>query len=1114
MKKRSYLILFCLLAVLSTLNACPGRKGPDRPPDTIPPAVSDTAPRNLDTNVAPNAAISVTFSEPVLAGTVQFGLALVNGGGSVPCTMSYSGNAAVCTPDQPLEYSTAYQATVSGARDMSGNQMAGEYQWNFTTSASPDTTPPRVVEVQPAKDTTSASSTSAVSIIFSEPMDPTTISESTVLLSTFATGSALVGTVSYNGALSAATFVPGILLAHNTDYLVTVGTNARDLAKNKMTNAFTSRFRTAAADDATPPSVTAMYPAPNAANADVDTPITVTFSEPMSAETITPGNVLVSEGTSTIPIPVDIKLIGTTVVVTPIKPLKFSTVYTVTVPAAVTDLAGHPMATDFASSFTTIAQSPDNVQPYVLSTFPANGDSSVPVYRQVVALFSETMLASSITPATFLLMGPNGIVSGQITVTGALAALTPDQPLDPATQYTAVVTSGVTDLVGNSLTPPAGISWSFTTEPVETHTITATAGSNGHISPSGAITVGYDTSKAFSITPNTGYHIFDVQVDGSSVGSAPTYTFNNVTADHTISAFFQINTYTVTPSAGTNGGINPSVPQTVNYNTTTQFTVTPSAGYNTVMGGTCGGALVGNTYTTNAVKNDCTVTALFSLGTVTVTSSVSGGNGSISPNGAQAVPYGSTPSFTLTPLTGYHASVGGTCGGTLSPDGLTFTTNPAIASCTVIASFSINTFTIATSVSGGTGTVTPVNPSVNSGGNQTISITPGTGYHITDVQVDGSSAGVPTSVTFNNVTTNHTVSALFTLNTLTITSSATGNGTVTPLGPTPVLYGGSQTFTFTPNSPAYVIASVVVDGISQGLPNSWTFNNVTINHTISVTFQLGTNLITATSGTNGTINSNGTIVSAGSSQDFLISSGGTRTFTFVPNTGYLISNVQVDGVSQGAISSYTFTNVMANHTISAFFAAKTVATVTLGSLNQVYNGAPQVATATTTPAGLNVTFTYNGSSTAPTNAGNYAVVGTINDPTYQGSASGTLVISKATATVTLGSLNQTYDGTQKSASATTNPVGLSVTFTYNGLPTAPAVAGNYNVVGTVNDANYQGSAIGTLAIAKAATSVTWANPSAITYGTALSGTQLNATPSVAGNLVYTPASGTILNAGT
>ncbi|HUJ19248.1 MAG TPA: MBG domain-containing protein, partial [Nitrospirota bacterium] len=47
-----------------------------------------------------------------------------------------------------------------------------------------------------------------------------------------------------------------------------------------------------------------------------------------------------------------------------------------------------------------------------------------------------------------------------------------------------------------------------------------------------------------------------------------------------------------------------------------------------------------------------------------------------------------------------------------------------------------------------------------------------------------------------------------------------------------------------------------------------------------------------------------------------------------------------------------------------------------------------------------------------------------------------------------------------------------------------------------------------------ATSVTWANPSAITYGTALSGTQLNATPSVAGNLVYTPASGTILNAGT
>lgn len=69
-----------------------------------------------------------------------------------------------------------------------------------------------------------------------------------------------------------------------------------------------------------------------------------------------------------------------------------------------------------------------------------------------------------------------------------------------------------------------------------------------------------------------------------------------------------------------------------------------------------------------------------------------------------------------------------------------------------------------------------------------------------------------------------------------------------------------------------------------------------------------------------------------------------------------------------------------------------VATVTLGNLTTTYNGTAQSATATTEPPGLAVIFTYNGSDTAPINAGSYTVVGTINDINYQGSANGTLII--------------------------------------------------------------------------------------------------------------------------
>ena len=70
------------------------------------------------------------------------------------------------------------------------------------------------------------------------------------------------------------------------------------------------------------------------------------------------------------------------------------------------------------------------------------------------------------------------------------------------------------------------------------YTITASAGSHGSISPSGDVTVNQGSDKSFTITPDTGYSIDDVLVDGSSVGAENSYTFTNVTQDHTISAAF------------------------------------------------------------------------------------------------------------------------------------------------------------------------------------------------------------------------------------------------------------------------------------------------------------------------------------------------------------------------------------------------------------------------------------------------------------------------------------------------------------------------------------------------------------------------------------------------
>ena len=82
----------------------------------------------------------------------------------------------------------------------------------------------------------------------------------------------------------------------------------------------------------------------------------------------------------------------------------------------------------------------------------------------------------------------------------------------------------------------------FTAHWVEVATITATADEHGKIDPAaGTITVPKGESKTFTITPDPGYHIKDVLVDGKSVGAVSTYTFKEVVADHTIHAAFAEN---------------------------------------------------------------------------------------------------------------------------------------------------------------------------------------------------------------------------------------------------------------------------------------------------------------------------------------------------------------------------------------------------------------------------------------------------------------------------------------------------------------------------------------------------------------------------------------------
>lgn len=116
------------------------------------------------------------------------------------------------------------------------------------------------------------------------------------------------------------------------------------------------------------------------------------------------------------------------------------------------------------------------------------------------------------------------------------------------------------------------------------YTITASAGENGAISPSGAVSVAAGTDQTFTISPDSGYHILDVLVDGQSVGAVSEYTFKKVTMGHTIEAVFEqdsssVTRYTIQAEAGEGGSISPAGSVRVVRGGDKTFTIRANEGY-------------------------------------------------------------------------------------------------------------------------------------------------------------------------------------------------------------------------------------------------------------------------------------------------------------------------------------------------------------------------------------------------------------------------------------------------------------------------------------------------------------------------------------------------------
>ncbi|MFO8066474.1 MAG: choice-of-anchor D domain-containing protein [Bacteroidales bacterium] len=517
------------------------------------------------------------------------------------------------------------------------------------------------------------------------------------------------------------------------------------------------------------------------------------------------------------------------------------------------------------------------------------------------------------------------------------------------------------------------------------YSIFATAEGNGIISPEGEILVLHKEDQIFNIEADNGYHITDVVVDDVSVGPISAYTFTEVMEGHTINALFDINTYTITASSSAGGSIAPDGETVVDFGSTLDVTITPDEGYYIVdvfVDGVSMGAV--NAYTFEDISDDHTIHAEFAICTYEILVEASPYEGGIVTGSGiyehgelvTLAAYPDIPDYTFvywtesgvqlsTELTyeftatedrhivGYfrganeyivnavaddpaHGSVEG--GGSYEEGqevslnaipnyGFVFDNwsgyaesadNPYVFTMPAedvdfTANFSIATYEITASVEGN-GSIDPEGVIVvEHGDNQTFTITGDIGYHIEDVLVDGVSVGAVDTYTFENIVDNHSIHAVFAIDMFEIIASADANGAIYPSGIIDVEYGSDYTFSIAPDV-GYEVSAILIDGVDAGSADTYTFENITESHTIHAEFELTEYLLVVMVNPEGA--GNVSIVP----DETIFNFGDEVSITAEANDGYaFVKWIDEDAIELSTDASYTFEMPAENYTIIALF---------------------------------------------------------------------------------------------------------------------------------------------------------------------------------------------------
>jgi hypothetical protein len=421
--------------------------------DTTAPAVVGVNPPAGAAGVPLNSRVTVQLSEPIdPASVTPARMRLVGPGGAVAATFQLAdGNRQVTLiPTGGLTAATAYTLTVVDFTDLAGNALP-QFTSAFTSSVSGviDNTGPSV-SVVPANGATGVSLTPTITLSFNEPLNPLTVREDTIRLARESGNVELPVTVVLGADRATVTVTPDVMLQPLTQYrLQIVGSAVRDVAGNAA-GLFTQFTTTAGPADVTRPTVLVVTPANGMPDVAINTPVVLTFSEPVHPNTVNGDTMALLVGGAEVGVTISRSADNTVAALDPFNPLPAGAEVTVVVTDGVQDLAGNAMV-PFASAFT-VETAPDRTQPTVAGVRPGNGATGVRRDTSVVLFFSEPVAQDTAEAAIFV--ADQGVALDGTLVPSSgnqVEEFTPAQPFTPNGLADVFVTPDLTDTAGNRL---------------------------------------------------------------------------------------------------------------------------------------------------------------------------------------------------------------------------------------------------------------------------------------------------------------------------------------------------------------------------------------------------------------------------------------------------------------------------------------------------------------------------------------------------------------------------------------------------------------------------------------------------------------------------------------